>query len=236
MTDHTMPSIGTTMGRPAAAAPPIDLEPMQRLADRLTGMVPPPVARPLLPEPSPAVSAALARSAAQAQEAARRAARRPVIGRLVSACLFLPYSAVALVLRLVIARVFFLDGQAKVEGLRYALDVQGFGFSVIVPMQVKVDAVAAVYAQYSASAMLATIIAYVVAYAEFILPILLVLGLGTRFVALALIGLTVLMQFFVAPQALWTAHVYWASILVVLVSLGAGKISVDQIVRLVARR
>jgi putative oxidoreductase len=198
--------------------------------------VPPAVAKPVLPEPSPAVAAALARSAAQAQAAAKRAGRKPLIGRFVTACLFLPYSVVALALRLLIARVFFLDGQAKVDGLRYALDVHGFSFSAIVPMQVKAEAVATVYAQYSASALVATAIAYVIAYAEFVLPILLVLGLGTRFVALALIGLTMLMQFFVAPQALWTAHIYWASILVVLASLGAGKISLDQIVRLIARR
>jgi putative oxidoreductase len=102
-------------------------------------------------------------------------------------------------------------------------------------LQVKVTTVAAVF-DYLESAMLSTIVGYVIAYGEFILPIMLVLGLGTRFVALALIGLTVLMQLYIAPQALWTAHIYWVSILVVLVSLGAGKISSDQIVRLIARR
>jgi putative oxidoreductase len=233
MTDQTMPT---------AAAP--DLQPMQRLAERLTSLVPPPAALPVLPQPSPAVAAALARSAAQARDAARRAnraGRRSLLGML----LFIPYSLVALALRLVIARVFFLDGQARIDRPRYAYSTPGFDFhglgfhgvdvSVLVPLQVKVSTVAAVF-DYLESAMLSTIVAYVIAYGEFILPILLVLGLGTRFVALALLGLTVLMQLYIAPQALWTAHIYWGSILVVLVSLGAGKISIDQIVRLIARR
>jgi putative oxidoreductase len=233
MTDQTMPTAAV-----------VDLQPMQRLAERLTGLVPPTAALPVLPKPSPAVAAALARSAAQAKEAARRAkraSRRSLLGML----LFVPYSLVALVLRLLIARGFFLDGQTRVEGLRYAFSWQGFDFhglgfhgfdlSVIVPLQVKVTTVAAVF-DYLESAMLSTVVAYAICYAEFVLPILLVLGLGTRFVALVLIGLTVLLQLYVSPQALWTAHIYWGAILIVLMSLGAGKISVDQILRLIARR
>jgi len=75
-----------------------------------------------------------------------------------------------------------------------------------------------------------------VSYAEFILPIMLVLGLGTRFAALGLLIMTALIQIYVMPQALWSAHVYWASMLLVLLSLGAGQISVDHIIRLIARR
>lgn len=234
MNDQTMP----------AAAQPIDVQPMQRLAERLTSLVPPSVATPVLPQPSPAVAAALARSTQLANAAARqarRAGRPSLVGMIFS----LPYSLVALALRLVIARVFFLDGQVRIEGPRFAyatppVDFQGFGFrgfdfSVIVPVQAKVTTVVGLF-DYLGSAMLSTIIAYALVYAEFVLPIMLVLGLGTRFVALGLIGVTVLMQLYFAPQALWTAHIYWGSILVVLMSLGAGKISVDQIVRMVARR
>ena len=111
----------------------------------------------------------------------------------------------------------------------------GFDLSVILPVQPKVTTVAAVFDTLE-SAMFATFIGHVIAYSAFVLPIMLVLGAGTRFVALALLGLTVLMQLFIAPQALWTAHVYWAAILIVLMSLGAGKISVDQIVRMIRGR
>jgi putative oxidoreductase len=235
MNQHTIPT----------AAQGAESQPMQRLADKLTSLVPPAAARPVLPEPSPAVAAALARSAAQAKDAARKGNRQSLIGRFLSACLFLPYSVVALALRLVIARVFFLDGQTRIEGPRLAYTIPGFdiagfkfhGFDLaaIVPIQPKVATVAAVFDSLE-SALLSTIVGYAIAYAAFILPIMLVLGIGTRFVALGLLGLTVLMQLFIAPQNLWTAHIYWAAILIVLVSLGAGKISVDQIVRLIKGR
>lgn len=235
MNQHTMPG----------AMQAVEGQPMQRLADKLTSLVPPPVAKPVLPQPSPAVAAALARSARQAKDAARRARGNSLPGRMISSLVFLPYSLVALALRVVIARVFFLDGQARIEGPRLSylipgFDIQGyyirgFDLSVILPVQPKVATVAAVFDTLE-SAMLSTFIGYAIAYAAFVLPILLVLGAGTRFVALALLALTVLMQLFIAPQSLWTAHIYWGSILVVLMSLGAGKISVDQIFRLIRGR
>jgi len=224
------------------ASEALKAQPMQRLADKLTALVPPAVATPVLPQPSPAVAAALARSAEQAKLAAKRASRSR--RAFVAAFLFLPYSIVALALRVLIARVFFLDGQMRIEGLRLAYNIPGFDFhgigfrgadlSVIVPTQVKVSTVAALF-DYLESAMLSTFLAHVLCFAEFALPIMLVLGIGTRFVALGLLGLTVLMQLYIAPQALWTAHIYWGAILVVLMSLGAGKISVDHIVRLFKR-
>lgn len=235
MNQHTMPS----------AMQAVELQPMQRLADKLTGLVPPTVAKPVLPQPSPAVAAALARSAAQAKEAARRARGQSLPGRMLSSLVFLPYSLVALALRIIIALVFFIDGQARIDGPRlsylipgfdlHSYYIRGFDLSVILPGQPKVALVASVFDTLE-SAMLSTFIGYVIAYTAFVLPIMLVLGAGTRFVALGLLGLTVLMQIFIAPQALWTAHIYWASILIVLMSLGAGKISVDQIVRLIRGR
>lgn len=235
MNQHTMPN----------GAEAIEPQPMQRLADKLTSLVPPSAARPVLPEPSPAVAAALARSAQQAKEAARRARRQSLPGRVISSLVFLPYSLVALALRIIIARVFFFDGQTRIDGPRLSWLVPGFDLhgyyirgtdlSVVLPAQPKVETVAAVFDSLE-SALLSTFIGYVIAYAAFVLPIMLVLGAGTRFVALSLLGLTVLMQLFIAPQNLWTAHIYWASILVVLMSLGAGKISVDQIARLIRGR
>jgi putative oxidoreductase len=75
-----------------------------------------------------------------------------------------------------------------------------------------------------------------VSYAEFILPVMLLLGLGTRFAALGLLIITATIQIYVLPGALWSVHVYWAAILLVLVSLGAGQISADHMIRLIARR
>jgi putative oxidoreductase len=73
--------------------------------------------------------------------------------------------------------------------------------------------------------------AHIVGYAEFFLPICLVLGFATRFAATGLFIITIVLQAYVAPEALWTAHAYWASILLVLMSVGPGEISVDQAIR-----
>ncbi len=222
---------------------------MSRLADRLTAMAPPPASAALTPppafRPSPAVAAALATSAAIAARADQRARRsKSVIGMMVdsfvSACSFIPYALVALGLRLLMARVFFFDGQTRISGPRLPLSVQalneqGFDLSVVLPLQVKEQTFAA-FMHYTALPVPPVLAAYLVSYAEFILPICLVIGLGTRFAALGLLIMTALIQIFVLPEALWSVHVYWAAILLVLLSRGPGQISVDHVIRLITRR
>jgi putative oxidoreductase len=222
---------------------------MSRLADRLAAMAPPPVSATLTPaptfRPSPAEVAALATSAAIAARADQRARRsKSVIGMMidgfVSACSFIPYALVALGLRLVMARVFFFDGQTRISGPRVPLNVQvpnvkDFDLSVVLPLQVKEQTFAA-FMHYTALPMPPVLAAYLVSYAEFILPICLVIGLGTRFAALGLLIMTALIQVFVLPEALWSVHVYWAAILLVLLSRGPGQISLDYIIRYFARR
>jgi putative oxidoreductase len=233
----------------ATAPAPVDntagVRAMSRLADRLVAAAPPPVAAslasPSVPRFSPAVTAALSRSAAMSAGAERRA-RRPrsivsiLVESFVSACSFIPYALVALGLRLVMARVFFLDGQTRIDGPRVPLNVHDFELSVVLPLQVKAETFAAFLIQYAALPVPPMLAAYLVSYAEFILPICLVLGFGTRFAALGLLIMTAMIQIYVMPQALWSVHVYWASILMVLLALGAGQISVDHIIRFVTRR
>lgn len=229
------------------ARPADGAEAMQRLADRLTSLTPPAAAvslvTPELPRPSPAVTAALEKSAARAAEAARKAARRsrPPTTRLVEAfviaCRYaFPYAMVALVLRLVVARVFFLDGQSRALGPQMSVELYGIDFSVVVPLQVKTQAVAGYTVLASLLSVSPTIVATLVAIAQFILPVILVLGIATRFAALLLLALTVLLDLYVMPQMLWTAYVYWGAILLVLVSQGPGAISIDQICRARSRR
>jgi putative oxidoreductase len=215
---------------------------MSRLADRLASMAPPPLdlSSASIVRPSAAVAAALSTSAKISARAAERARRsRSVIGLMVdsfvSACCFIPYALVALGLRLVMARVFFLDGQTRVDGPRFPLSVYDFDFSVVLPSQVKAQTLG-MFLNYSALPVPPMLAAYLVSYAEFVLPIMLVLGFGTRFAALGLLIMTALIQIYVMPQALWSMHVYWAAILTVLLSRGAGQISVDYIIRLIARR
>ena len=53
------------------------------------------------------------------------------------------------------------------------------------------------------------------------------LGLGTRFAALALLGMTLVIQVFVYPDA-WPTHLSWAGLLLYLVGRGGGRLALDR--------
>lgn len=213
---------------------------MARLADRLAAMAPLDLQPNSIMRPSPAVAAAMATSAAISKRAAERARRsRSVIGLMVdsfvSMCALLPYALVALGLRLLMARAFFFDGQSRITGSLVSLDVYNFNFSAVLPMQAKAETLSAFATAYPPLMVPPAIAAYALSYAEFALPIMLVLGFATRFAALGLLLVTAV-QFYLMPSALWTTQVYWAGILLVLMSRGAGQLSIDNIIRMIARR
>ena len=56
---------------------------------------------------------------------------------------------------------------------------------------------------------------------------LLLIGLATRVAALPLLGMIATIQLFVYPQA-WPEHLVWSSILLFLLTRGAGTISLDH--------
>jgi putative oxidoreductase len=58
---------------------------------------------------------------------------------------------------------------------------------------------------------------------------LLVFGLATRLATLPFLGMLVVIQTFVYPQA-WVEHLTWASILVFLLTRGAGALSLDHLI------
>jgi len=68
--------------------------------------------------------------------------------------------------------------------------------------------------------------------AEHVFPVMLILGLGTRFGALGLLVMTAVIQTFVYPGA-WNLHLLWAVGLLYLIIKGAGPLSLDH---LIARR
>ena len=65
--------------------------------------------------------------------------------------------------------------------------------------------------------------------AEHILPALLLIGLFTRGAALALVGMTLTIQFFVYPDAWWPEHSLWTALALVLVLRGGGLFSLDAL-------
>ncbi len=72
-------------------------------------------------------------------------------------------------------------------------------------------------------------------YAEHLFPLLLVLGLFTRFSALALLVMTMVIQIFVYPEAWWSVHMIWAALALILIVRGSGLLSLDALL-LKARR
>lgn len=66
-------------------------------------------------------------------------------------------------------------------------------------------------------------------YAETFLPVLLVLGLITRLSALGLLGMTLVIQIFVFPEAWWQVHIVWVSMALILIVRGGGKLSLDHL-------
>lgn len=70
--------------------------------------------------------------------------------------------------------------------------------------------------------------AYMATYAEHLLPALLVIGLFTRLSALGLLGMTMVIQIFVYPEAWWQVHIIWVALALVLIVRGGGKLSLDS--------
>ena len=123
----------------------------------------------------------------------------------------IPYSLVALAARVFPAAVFWRSGQTKVEG--WALnDTARFLFRE----------------QYNVPLVDPVVAAYAAAIFEHAFPVLLVLGLATRFSAVALLGMTVVIQVFVYPSA-WPVHGVWAACFLIVIAQGPGVLSVDQL-------
>jgi putative oxidoreductase len=159
------------------------------------------------------------------------------IDKLVLLCGVIPYALVALGLRFLIARVFFLSGQAKIAGPEFSFPlVKGAEFTIVLPTEIRPETFELFRTQYAELPMPSTVAAYLFTYAEFVLPVCLVLGFATRLSALTLLAMTVLIQVYVAPDALWTAHVYLFAILMVLMSVGPGAISLDALIRYVYQK
>lgn len=127
----------------------------------------------------------------------------------------IPQGLLLLVARLGIAAVFFLSGRTKVEGLLTITDATYELF--------RTD-----YALPFANPVVA---AHLATYSEHVFPILLVLGLFTRPAALALLGMTSVIEIFVYPDA-WPTHLSWAGLLLLLIARGGGDWSLDRHFRL----
>ena len=95
-------------------------------------------------------------------------------------------------------------------------------------LSVSENAVALFADEYRVPLLSPELAAHLATYAEHLFPVLLVLGLFTRFSALALLGMTAVIQIFVYPAA-WATHLSWAGLLLYLAGRGAGTWSLDRL-------
>jgi len=119
-----------------------------------------------------------------------------------------PYTLLALPLRAAAATVFWNSAQAKLANWDTTIEL--FTDDYKVPL---------LPPEFAANMALGI---------ELTMPVLLVLGLLTRAAALVLLGMTAVIEIFVYPQA-WPTHIQWASILLVLLCRGPGKLSIDHL-------
>ncbi|PYP22762.1 MAG: DoxX family protein [Gemmatimonadetes bacterium] len=129
---------------------------------------------------------------------------RKIIARLEA----VPYSMLAIPLRLGVAWIFWSSAQVKLINWQRTIELFAEEYRVpLLPPEI-------------AAAMALSI--------EIACPILLVLGLFTRLAVLVLLGMTAVIQVFVYPEA-WPTHLQWAAMMLVLLCRGAGAFSLDRL-------
>jgi putative oxidoreductase len=124
----------------------------------------------------------------------------------------MPYALIALITRISIGGVFWQSGQTKVDG-----------------WHISASAIELFRNEYRLPLIDPTVAAHLSAAAEHIFPILLVIGLATRFAASALLIITLIIEIFVYPDA-WPTHGTWAACFLILMTRGPGVISIDGMI------
>ena len=118
-----------------------------------------------------------------------------------------PYTLLALPLRLAVATVFWNSGMTKLANwdTTIALFTDEYRLPLLPP----------------------DLAAHLAAGIELSTPVLLMLGFLTRPAAAVLFGMTTVIEVFVYPQA-WPTHIQWAAMLLVLLCRGPGALSIDH--------
>lgn len=149
-----------------------------------------------------------------------------LIARAVDTCKLIPYSLIAFIGRFAISAVFWKSGQTKVQG--FAVDIIAGEFDFGVP-SLSASAIPLFSEEYKLPLLSPEVAAYCAATAEHLFPVLLLLGIATRFSALALLIMTLTIQLFVYPDA-YPVHGVWAAVLLMLAAKGPGKIALDHVI------
>lgn len=123
----------------------------------------------------------------------------------------IPQSLISLAARIFPAAVFWRSGQTKVDG-----------------WHLKDSAIDLFRDEYALPLIDPETAAKIAAFSEHFFPVLLVIGLASRAAALALLGMTAVIEIFVYPYA-WPEHGVWATCFLVVIARGPGIFSLDHL-------
>ena len=124
----------------------------------------------------------------------------------------IPYSVVAFASRIAVADIFWRSGRTKVNG-----------FSI------REETFYLFREEYKVPLLPPDLAAWLSTVGEHVFPVLLFVGLASRLSALALFGMTLVIQLFVVPGG-WPEHILWFSLLGLIIARGPGALSLDQLV------
>ena len=121
----------------------------------------------------------------------------------------IPYSVIALIARAATFSVFFRSGTQKLSDWSATLMLFENEYHVpVLPPHIA---------------------AYMAASMELGGSILVLVGLATRLSVLALLGMVLVIQTFIYPEA-WPDHIQWLAFMFFLLARGPGKISLDHLI------
>ena len=127
----------------------------------------------------------------------------------------LPEGLALLLIRVALAGIFWRSGRTKVEeGTALTISDQAYFLFEY---------------EYTGLPLPVDLAVPLATYAEHVFPVLLVLGLFTRFAAVSLLIMTLVIQLFVYPEAWWATHILWFAMAAILISRGGGIFSLDAL-------
>lgn len=118
-----------------------------------------------------------------------------------------------LALRLGLAGIFWSAARTKVEGAMTISENTIFLFAE----------------EYRLPLLSPEFAAYLTTYAEHLLPLALVFGIGTRAAAFGLLIMTLVIQIFVYPAAFASTHLGWMALALAVIAYGPGRFALDQL-------
>ncbi|MBM3502967.1 MAG: DoxX family protein [Alphaproteobacteria bacterium] len=122
-----------------------------------------------------------------------------------------PLDWLQLAMRIAVGSVFFRSGLLKIESFDFAV--------LLFRDEYKVPLLDPVVAAYLGTGL------------ELAMPVLLYVGLLTRVATVPLLGMALVIQIFIYPQA-WNEHLMWAVPLTFLLTRGPGRFSLDHWLRI----